>query len=256
MTTPFKELSGSPREFYGPDGMKAQRRLLCAWNDRNALVQEILGDGYQFGGENPVAYPDVSSVLAVQVQVEPLTDDMIRQELTELDEGLNAYQGFAKVTVNYETLMPTALSALPDVSPLTFLTYRLELDYETVAYSGGNLYWPGNPQATFPTDAQGTLRIPVTHHRLTWHRVVNPPWTAIRQTSGSWNEAEFLGAPAGTLLFDGATAEREFLSISELNQPEFGWCIEYIFRENPLVLQPNQNIFRTSDFFSLLQFEE
>jgi hypothetical protein len=256
MSTSFKELSGSPKENYGPGGMTAQRQLICAWQDRNAFVQEILGDGYQFGGQNPVSYPGVSGILAVQVQVEPLTDDMIRQELGELIEGLNAYQGFAKVTVKYQTVTSSALAAVPDVVPLTYLTYRMELQYETVTYPGGDLYWPGNPQATFPTAAQGTLLLPVTHHRLTWHRVLNPPWTAIRQTSGTWNNAAFLGAAAGTLLFDGATAEREFLSLSDLNEPEFGWNIEYSFRENPLALQSGQNLFRTTDFSQLLQFED
>lgn len=256
MTVPFKELSGSPKENYGPSGMTAQRQLICPWQDRNTFVQEILGDGYQFGGQNPVAYPDVSSVLAVKVAVEPLTDDMIRQELGELTEGLNAYQGFAKVTVTYETVTTTALASDIAIAPLTYLTYRMKLDYETVTFPGGNLYWPGNLEATFPTAAQGTLRLPVTHHRLTWHRVVNPPWTAIRQTSGTWNNAAFLGAAAGTLLFDGANADREFLSISELNEPQYGWNIEYAFRENPLALQSGQTLFRTADFSRLLQFEE
>ncbi len=103
MATPFKELSGSPRESYDSYGMKAERRLICAWDYRNALVQEILGPGYQTGVLTPISYPGVSTALAAQVQVEPFMDDMLKQELEELTEGLNAYQGFAKVTIKYET---------------------------------------------------------------------------------------------------------------------------------------------------------
>jgi hypothetical protein len=103
MTTAFKELPGSPKESYDSNGMKAQRLLICAWNDRNALVAEILGPGYQTGSLSPISYPGVSTALAAQVAVEPFMDDMTKQTLTSLTEGLNAYQGFAKVTIKYET---------------------------------------------------------------------------------------------------------------------------------------------------------
>jgi hypothetical protein len=103
MSILFKELPGSPKENYGPNGMTAQRQLICAWNDRNALVEEVLGAGYQTGVPSPISYPGVSTALAAQVAVEPFMDDMTKQNLTSLTEGLNAYQGFAKVTIKYET---------------------------------------------------------------------------------------------------------------------------------------------------------
>jgi hypothetical protein len=103
MTTSFKELPGSPIENYGPNGMTAQRQFICAWNDRNALVEDILGPGYQIGSFTPIAYPGVATALASQVAVEPLTDDMVKQTLSSLTTGLNAYRGFAKVTVKYVT---------------------------------------------------------------------------------------------------------------------------------------------------------
>jgi hypothetical protein len=256
MSTLFKELPGSPRENFDPDGMTAVRQLICAWDDRRALVEEILGDGYEFGGQNPVHYPGVSSVVAVRVQVEPLADDLVKQELAELTDGPNAYQGFARLTVNYELLVPADRANLPEIEPQTFLTYRMDQSTETVTFAGEELYWPGNPEATFPSDAEGNLLLPVTIHRLTWHRAVNPPWSAIRTSSGTFNDAPFLGAAAGTLLFDGAVAEREFLRISDLDTPEFGWRIEYFFREKPLATQSSQPLFATSDFSKLLKFEE
>ncbi|MBN2581410.1 MAG: hypothetical protein JXB10_20685 [Pirellulales bacterium] len=255
MTTPFKELAGSPRESFGPDGMEAERRLICAWDDRRALVEEILGDGYEFGGQNPVAYPGVSSVVAVRVRVEPLTDDLVKQDLAELTDGPNAYQGFARLTVNYELLTAADRADLPEIEPQTFLTYRMDRGTETVTFGGDALYWPGNPEATFPSAAEGRLLLPVTIHRLTWHRAVNPPWSAIRVSSGTFNDAPFLGAAEGTLLFDGAAAERVFLRISDLDTPEFSWRIEYFFREKPLTTQATQPLFATSDFSKLLKFE-
>ena len=42
MTILFKELAGSPTETYAPDGFQAERRLLCAYEDRYAVVAALL----------------------------------------------------------------------------------------------------------------------------------------------------------------------------------------------------------------------
>ena len=257
MSIPFKELSGSPHESFSPQGMKAERWLICAWTDRRSLVQELLGDGYEFGGSSPVNYPDSPNIAAVRIEVEPLTDDLMLQDFTEVTEGLNAYQGFAKITVHYELLASSAGVNLPqDAPPNTFLTYEMDLDAETVRVPGDALSWPGNPAAVFPAAAEGDVLLPVTIHRLTWHRVLNPPWTAIRACQGALNDSEFLGVEAGLLLFDGVRAAREFISLPDLDNPQFGWQLEYCFREKPLLTNTTPPVFRSGDFSGLLRFEE
>ena len=231
MSIAFKELSGSPIESYGPEGVAAERHLLCAWNDRRALVQELLGDGYEFGGQSRANYPGAAAILAIRTRVEAFGDDLVKQNLTQLTEGLNAYHGFAKVTVCYELLVPADRGDLPAAPKGSFLTYRMGRDWETLVLPGDDLVWEAQPATPAPSDAAGTLRIPVAEHRLTWHRAVNPPWDAMRAATGTVNDAVFLGAPAGTLLFDGATAEREFLRISDLDEADFAWRIELVFRE-------------------------
>jgi len=57
MTVAFKELAGSPVEYYTPEGFRAERRLLCAWDDRHAVVEQLVGNGYPFGGQSQAAYP-------------------------------------------------------------------------------------------------------------------------------------------------------------------------------------------------------
>ncbi len=42
MSVVFKELGGSPREVFEPQAMRAQRRLLVAWEERHALVGQLL----------------------------------------------------------------------------------------------------------------------------------------------------------------------------------------------------------------------
>jgi len=257
MTIPFKELSGSPHESFGPQGMTAIRWLICAWSDRRSLVQELLGDGYEFGGSAPVNYPDSPNIVAVRIEVEPLADDLVRQDFASVTEGLNAYQGFAKITVHYELLAPSVDVSLPqDAPPNTFLTYEMDRDTETLHLPGDGLSSSGNLQAALSATLQADVTLPVTVHRLIWHRVVSPPWTAIRACQGALNQDEFLGVAAGQLLFDGVKATREFISLPDLDYPQFGWRLEYRFREKPLMSNTTPSIFPTGDFSKLLTFEE
>jgi len=255
MNVSFKELAGSPRETYGPEGMRAERRFLCAWEDRDALVRALLGDGYEFGGSAAAGYPGKSGVVAVRVAVEPFNDDLLEQEFLGLTEGLAAYHGFARVTARYELIAPADRDDLPAAERNTVLTYRMESGSETLTLAGDDLVWPVNPHAVLPADADGAVQLPYTRHVLTWHRAVNPPWSAIRNATGTLNAGTFLGAPAGTLLFEGAAAEREFVRITDLAESEFGWRIEYRFREKALTTAAAPSIFRTTDFTALVKFD-
>jgi len=256
MNIRFHELAGSPVETYGPAGMTARRTLACAWADRHALVRALLGDGYRFGeGAGRAAYPTVSAAVAMTVRVEPLMDDPTGQPLGGVSDGLSAYHGFARVTVDYELVDRAELTTVVASPPGTLLTYRMEPVEEHLRLPGDRLSWPGNLAASFPAEAEGTVRLPAVRHRLTWRRVMRPPWSAIRRCTGALSATEFLGAEAGALLFEGAAAEREFLRLSELNEAEHVWRIEYAFRENPLRPAPGAIGFRTEDFAALFRFE-
>jgi len=222
---------------------------------RDALVRALLGDGYALGGSGRAAYPAATGAVALRVRVEPLMHDPTGQPLAELTEGPSAYHGFARVTVDYETLAESEYAVLPQREPGTLLNYGTEPVEEQVELPGSHLAWAGNPAAIFPADSRGTLRLPALRHRLTWRRVARPPWPTLRASMGALNETEFLGAAAGTLLFEGATAQREFLRLSELHAAEHVWRLEYTFRENPLRPIAGEAGFRTAEFAALLRFE-
>ena len=209
--------------------MKAVRTLLCAWDDREAVIEQLLGDGYEFGGSSRAPYPGKPNVVAMRTRCEPLTDDLVPQQLQSLTEGLNCYNGFAKITVYYELLVTSERADAPEVIEGTFLTYSQDRDYEVVPMADDSLTWQDEPTAGIPEEAIPQVRVPIVEHHLTWHRVVSPPWDAIRRCVGTVNDAEFLGAAAGTVLFDGCTTEPEFLRIGELAQAELASRIEYIF---------------------------
>ncbi len=231
MTVAFKEFSGSPVETFGPEGMAARRVLLCAWDDRRQVVEELLGDGQEYGGRGRAQYPDRRSVVAMRTRCEPLIDDIAPQVLSELTEGLNTYGGFAKVTVDYEFLAASDRDDLPSTEERTYLTYRQDFGVDTLALPGHALSWLGSPTVPVPPESVPRIRVPIVEHYLTWHRVLSPPWQAIRNSVGTVNSSALLGAAAGTMRFDGATADREFVRIDDFAQPELAWRIGYVFRE-------------------------
>ena len=175
MTIAFKELAGSPVETFGPEGMKAQRMLLCAWDDRRDVVEQLLGDGYAFGGRSRARYPDSSDVVAMRIRSEPFGDDVAPQVLAELTEGLNRYKGFAKITVDYQLLMPAERSDLPEAEAGTFLAYRQSFGSERVRMPVQSLIWQADADVPVLSEAFASLQ-------SRWSSITSPGigWSARR----------------------------------------------------------------------------
>ncbi len=283
MTIAFKELAGSPTETFAPEGMKAQRRILVAWEDRHAMVGELLGDGYEFGTRGRAQYPNRNGVVAMRVKLEPWPQCPEDQgTFADIALDVNSYSGnYATIIIDYE-LLDTSGSRpkMPNIENETFLTYRMDFGGEYVEIPSQSMQWSDASGVPVPPEAVPTVRVPVVEHHVTWHRVINPPWTAIRNCAGTVNSAAFMGSPAETVLLDGVTADKEFVNIDSLNTPQFGWRIRYVFREkaikwgrnvygwnhayrslpaddpgwSKLVDQAGEGLYRTSDFIPLFQF--
>ena len=242
MTVPFKELAGSPVETFSPDGLKAQRRILVAWEDRYRMLTELLGDGDEFGGLSPAGYPECPAVVVMQARLEPwppCPDD--QGAFDDIASQLNSYSGkYVQVVVDYDLLdAGSSRRDLPRAPNGTFLTYRMDFGGEYVRLPGETMHWSSDASIPVPPDAAATIRVPVIEHHVTWHRVVSPPWAAIRSCTGALNDAAFLGASPETVLFDGAIADKRFIRLGALKQPEFGWRITYVFREKAIHVGEN-----------------
>lgn len=243
MTVPFEELSGSPVEYYGNEGMRAERRILCAWGSRGAMVQELMGDGYTFGGATRALYPDKQSVVAMDVRVEPWVKRADYQpNFDDITEDLNTYSNhgqLALVTIKYELIVPSPPSwfgLVPESN--TFLSYEMHqsVEYMTRATAATGMTWAGNPSLPVAPDAVPPQRIGVAEHRLSWHRVTSPPWDAIKACRGCVSGEAWGGVPAECILFEGATARRDFVDIPTVDDPRVAWTLDYVFRERTLQL--------------------
>jgi hypothetical protein len=277
MSVAFKELAGSPVEQYGEEGFIARREFLIAWEDRDAFAAEVLGTASQYGGGTAIAYPGKSSVRAVGLRYEPLDpDNPDSQQLVDLAGGLNSYsRSFAKARVEYRTIGVDRRD-LPDVPQGTFLTYRMRFSAEHQPMPSRGWSWEDSPAVPPPDDLNLAMTIPITEHHVTWHQVINPPWAAIRELQGKVNEGAFMGAAEGTVLLEGADADKRFHTGFDLENPEFFWRIHYVFRERAIkhaggvygwnhhfrekppgwaaIVQNGNRMYELADFAPLFQF--
>jgi hypothetical protein len=232
MSVAFRELDGSPTEQYDEAGFTARREFLIAWEDRDAFALEVLGEAARHGGGIWAHYPGKTSVFAATVRYEPLESDTPdSQAIAELTEGLNSYDdSFAKAVVEYKTVSPRDRDDGPENEPGTYLTYQMRCatGYHVLGSDGWS--WIDN-SSPIPYYLELFKRIPMAEHHLTWHQVVDPPWDTIHGLQGTLNESEFLGCPAGTLLFEGAVADKLYRAGQEDGLPPICWQIRYVFRE-------------------------
>lgn len=240
MSIPFQELAGSPTESYGPEGMRAERRLLVDYENRLLLIRELFGNSYEFGGATAAQYPGRAFVKATRITAKPWQEVPGGGTFNDVETNLATYAGKkVLLTVTYKLQQTTGW---PNIEPPegSFFTYRQDLGGEYKTLPGFSFHWASGIRDAIgqlvpvAPEALPTVRRPVTEHQISWHRVVRPPWTAMRQWRGYVNSVAFMGAPAETVLFEGATAEREFISFGDLEYPEFGWRIMYVFREKSI----------------------
>jgi len=236
MSVPFQEIGGSPVEQYGLEGFTARRQFLLAWEDRDAFAAEVLGRAVAHGSSTWAHYPGKASVFAVRVRYEPFDPNgPDAKPIAGLTEGLNSYNGsFAKAIVDYRTVNAQDRPDGPSNEIGTHLTYRMLFAAEDQPILPTGWRWIDDPAGSLPADLVLNKRIPVTEHHLTWHQVIQPPWDVIQALQGKVNEAEFLGAAAGTLLFEGAEANKLFRAGFESGPSEFCWQIRYVFLERAI----------------------
>lgn len=267
-TTPngieFQELGGSPTMEISTQGVSGQRIF---WvpnsNDLTPFLQEVIGQ-WILQGQNqqsnqsgqclfiePMPYPGYPNLVPTDIRVEPKMPDSPEgtfQVGVTLNGPTNDYKSGWKVTVQYSTVYNTQPWNInqPTIPTGTYLTYSADLGGEMMELPGTKYYWCNSP-GIIPVDENGDplplkdkegedIRvpqlIPTGNYTLTWERVLEPPWTTIRQTRGKINNAAFMGAPAGTVMFLGAQIERQY----QFTVDAGFWKVQYKFSERSITL--------------------
>lgn len=238
MAVSFEELEGSPRFEIRDEETLAVRTFRVAWNDWPQFARELIGRYEVRGGQYyfvpPLGLAGFAHLLVSELEVEPFEPSCPDGDgVRTLTSGTNCYPaGGARVTATYRTRFDednAGRTKLPKVPRGTYLTYRADLAAEYLSIPGRTWRWYDPPEfSPVPPDVQPGKLLPQALVHLTWHRVALPPWEAMRALRGKVNGTEFLGAPAGTVLFLGAKVRREFQFLADSGF----WRVEYAFQEN------------------------
>jgi hypothetical protein len=241
MAVSFEELEGSPTINLSPQGMTALRLFRVAWDDWPALVQDLIGYYDRVGSTAtftaPLEFPGVENLVVSEIAVEPFDPGNPEgTSVASLTQGTNGYPAAgARVAATYRTLFDSATTARSDMPPVpagTYLTYDAELSAEFQAVPGRTWHWAASGNPPLAPDQSPALLVPSGAFHLTWLRVPLPPWQAMRDLRGRVNDASFMGAPAGTVIYLGATVERQFPF-----SPSGGfWRVTYSFAERAIPL--------------------
>jgi hypothetical protein len=235
MTVNYEELAGSPQIAITQQGATAVRSFRVGWDDWQAFARTLLGSYGDIGGTarvaQPVAFPGFANLFVAEITVEPFDPDSPDgRTVFALETDTNAYRSGAKITAVYKTQFDGegyALASLPRVPKGTFLTYKSELGAEYQHVPGRVWRWAIDDTPSVADDVNPGILIPTGSVQLSWLRVTAPPWSAIRALRGKVNSSSFLGSPAGTVLFLGVRAVREF----QMLQVGGMWRLDYYFSE-------------------------
>lgn len=240
-----EELEGSPIVEIEEDGTSATRLFrLPNWDEWRRFARDLIGH-YLFIGDvfyfvRPIEFPGFVNLIVSRIRVEPLDPQHPVGDLNFLRVGTNQYpDAGAKLSVHYKTVYDTDNQQHPDnpkVPRGTYLSYRVDLSTEVETIPGRSWVYDIGGAPPLPDDIQPKLIRPSGGYTLTWHRVIRPPWSAIRLLRGKLNSASFLGAAPGTVLFLGARMTRQFQFL------ETGgfWEIRYSFAEDTKKLKDQQ----------------
>jgi hypothetical protein len=236
MAITFEELEGSPRIRANEQGTTATRLFKVAWSDWQPFARLLVGTYETVGAAiqfvPPLAFPGFQNLLVDEISIDPFDPrNPDGAEVSSITSGTNSYpDAGARVTAVYRTAFDQnnrPRGDLPTVPQGTILSFSADLATEFLTIPGRVWSWDIAGAPKVPEDVNPGVLLPTGSFQLAWRRVPLPPWNAIRSLRGTVNNATFLGAPAGTVLFQGARASREFQFIEDGGF----WRIEYEFLE-------------------------
>lgn len=206
--------------------------LIINWANVPALLAEV--------------FPPSSAVTPFAAELDPYfgifrANRLTFKNLSNLTTNLTgtgvANFGKARVTITYSSVQieppQDQDEADADGDPVPFLTHSLGIGGEYITFGTENqLYWkPGSGARVAGT--QGIdAGFPITQieHQIHWHRVLRPPFDAIRFRTGKINRTAMKFATGtakpGTMLFLGAEMSRDIMSDGAR-----AWDVTYRFSE-------------------------
>ena len=208
--------------------------MRIAGTDLEAFIAEIFPVTLPSGSSNIIragaVHPEFNYLYARSMRVEPA-------EISKDDDYSatnDAIPANYKCTIQYDTTNALqADSENPDdntADPVTHLTHRWSTGGEFLTLPESGLKWDDGTGEPVTQEVSAGIIVPHIEHQITWPRIINPPFTAIRNTIGTVNNAALTfqtgQIAAETLLFLGAEMQREVMSDGTR-----AWSVGYRFSE-------------------------
>lgn len=223
---------GTEENFVRTGNSTAVRTMLCAWEDRITIIDQIRGGGEEVGSfyyyTASQAYPDAPFLAFDSIHVEGLPGE---DGLTVGPNGLVGYK-YARLRITYKSLDYFEGVTTGTLS-LDFATQVVGLprSVPTYQFPDGT---PLSPQDTPP------IRVGIVTMVQTRKNLAELPTSLVQGLAGCVNSTAFLGGDQGTVLFDGAHADRRLTTTGVEN-----WDMTYKFLYLPVgwnkLLQPSSN---------------
>lgn len=170
----------------------------------------------------PSKFPGKEHLWLHKIKVKPFHDCM---DTVDVD-GLPTDPAGAELTLTYQTPQFESNDGnrpdLPDTPEETYLTVTRNMSLEFVSEESQGLYWQagldggkpfrlgGDSGHELPVDANISSHIAIADIQITWHRVKNPPWNAIKALQGTVNNESFMGYSAQQVLFTGCSSQVQY----------------------------------------------
>lgn len=231
--TAFEELDDSLEfEIDVEGGLTARRRLMCDWGDWQSLVDEIIG--YSQGSAILHApFPGFDNLYCTNVTVTPFKATKAEHSPGMADPvtEVATYTGKAVLSLKYKTVLvdfdgtPFGGTQIPDSA---FVDYSVNSTGEFFMFEASDMRWTNQP--TVPVKAQASRFISMKQHSLSFYNIESPPFNAIESAKGHVNASAWLGFPAETLLFEGASFQTRLLVVQS-QSISIGWNFTYNFTD-------------------------
>jgi hypothetical protein len=198
-----------------------------SWDDGDAFANALRG----LGTDAPHRHPLSSNLICTSAVVSG------RGRVALNTDGLPSYSDGAAIRATYRsggTAFSGSITAIEfddpfnvhqidSSTPLIWCTQELDFEVETLSVPNTSYTWDSDSaSANIPVQ----LDVHVTTMVLTFHRRSSLPMSTVRSLRGRINNATFLGATTGTVLFVGGKTSREASSDGTITQR-----VQLIFKE-------------------------
>jgi len=243
LNTVLDEIDDSGGFVADSDNTTATRIGICNTEDAGPVTQQLMGYSYKIGdkviriGASP--HPFIPGLRVRSVKADPIGK---RLSSTWLSGGTTSQM---KLTVEYEYPKfdddqqnpgeePPTGEDQPEMS-LLWCSQALDYSVEIITVPvKARVYIVGSTTSAWSEQiVKKTIRIPMVAYTVTYERVPKPPWADIISLVGKVNEIPIFGGPPGTVLFDGAHADRQIGRGPDFQKSNKIWKLSYKFLYHP-----------------------